>query len=312
MRKFYAVVILVFVLVGCNEPVELPHYEIGFESQVSRAIVESVEGLYNAGIKIFGTAIPQEGETILLFDAENLSYSTELRDWDYTNTRYWVPQAKHHFCAVWPYATECEFSDTDSKITIEHTSRSNGADLLYTTATRNLAENEDYSAVPLSFHHACAALQFSIINASDAVVSKVSEIYLVGLKNEGTFSFGVAEEANWTLTNSVVASNDYTTFGGKELTNLSVNINTKHSLYEGGAIVVLPQEIQGTDVKFHLKITKQDNSVEEKTVELGKLGGSTPTTWEAGKRYEYTLTVKENTIVSNVKVVPWVEHYVEL
>lgn len=310
MRKFYAVAILMFVLVGCNEPVELPHYEIGFVSQVSRAIVESVEGLYNAGIKIFGTAIPQEGETILLFDAENLSYNDELEDWDYTNTRYWVPQAKHHFCAVWPYATECSFSDTDSKITIEHESGSNGADLLYTTATRNLAENEDYSAVSLSFHHACAALQFSIINASNADVSKVSEIYLVGVKNEGTFTFGVGEEANWELGNSVV--NDYTTFGGKELTNLKVNINTKYSLYEGGAIVVLPQEIQGTNVKFHLKITKQDKSVEEKTVELGKLGGSTPTKWEAGKRYEYTLTVKENTIVSNVKVVPWVEHYVEL
>ena len=31
-----------------------------------------------------------------------------------------------------------------------------------------------------------------------------------------------------------------------------------------------------------------------------------------GKKYEYTLTVTENAIVSNVKVVPWIDHYVDL
>ena len=45
---------------------------------------------------------------------------------------------------------------------------------------------------------------------------------------------------------------------------------------------------------------------------LGKLGALAPIEWEAGKKYEYTLTVTENAIVSNVKVVPWIDHYVDL
>ena len=301
-----------FVLIGCDTPVETPRHEIGFLSQVSRSIVDEVADLYGQGIKLYGT-VTLDNDVIRLFNAENLYYNTSAWDWCYDNTRYWVPQAEHRFCALWPYNTECTFSDQSAVVTLNHTSSTNGADLLYATATRNLINSEDYSAVPLSFSHACAALQFNIINASNVVISQVSDIYLVGLCNSGTFTFGADVAAEWVLGSSYVASNDKTTFGGTNLQNLPININLKQPLYSGGAILVLPQDIADTSVTFHVAIKRQGSAnSEEKTILLGQIGGSAPVKWEAGKKYEYTMTIKENEIVSNVSVVPWVDHYVDL
>ena len=313
MRKLYLVAILMLAMVGCDDPMEVSGHIIDFASQINRSIIEDLDGLYGEpGIKLFGTATLND-DIIRLFDAEKLYCSTSSNNWEYDNTRYWVPQAEHHFCALWPYGTQCNFSSNDAVVTIDnYTATATGADLLYATATRNLVDSEDYSAVPLTLHHACAALQFNIINASDKVVSLVNNVYLVGLKNKGTFSFGTEVAAGWVLGDSVVAATDYTTYGGATLTNLSIDINAKNSLYEGGAILVLPQDIL-SDVKFHLEITKQGNyNPEKKDILLGQLGGSAPTRWETGKRYEYTMTVTENAIVSNVKVIPWVDQYVDL
>jgi hypothetical protein len=312
MRKFYMLATLMFVLAGCDKPVDTPRHKIGFASQMNRSIVEGVDDLKEKSIKLFGTAI-LDGEVSSLFNGEELYYDSVLGDWDYADTRYWIPQAEHRFFVVWPYQTDCTFSVAESTVVINHTATAAGADLLYTTATRNLAESDDYSAVPLTFRHGCAALQFNIINASDRAISSISNIYLVGLKNKGKFTFGIDGSADWVLNEEVVAATDHTTFGGSDLTNLPIDINTKHPLYADGAILVLPQEILNTDVKLHLEIKKAgSNTVDSKDFELGKLGGSTPIEWEIGKRYEYTMTVTENTIVSNVKVVPWIDHYVDL
>ena len=318
MRKFCIIAILMFVLIGCEKSIEIPRQEIGFASQVSRSVVDETADLYESGITLFGTVSLDNDEIIPLFDAEEpeeLYYSSSVGDWCYDNTKYWVPQAVHRFCALWPYDTNrnCSFTYTDQLATVSfnHTTSASGADLLYTTVTRDLVNSEDYSPVSLSFHHACAALQFNIINASNTDISEVKDIYLVGLYNSGTFSFSTDGTAGWVLDNPPVASSD--TFGGTKLTNLQIDINKKHSLYSDGAILVLPQNIANTDVAFHVTITRSgSNTAEEKTIKLGKLGGSTPVKWEAGKKYEYTMTVKEDEIVSNVSVIPWVDHYVDL
>ena len=304
MQKVFVVAILLFALLGCEAPMEETYHQIGFASQINRSIVEEVGDLYSEGVKLFGTAT-LNGDVIRLFDAEELYYSSSMGDWEYVNTRYWVPQAKHSFWALWPYTTACTFSEKAGSVTINHTSNATSADLLYSTATRDLTNSEDYSTVPLVLHHACAALEFNVINASDKEITSISNIYLVGLKNMGTFTFGIDGSAAWAVDSSVVTATDI--YGGKSLSDVPVNLNTKHSLYEGGAILVVPQEIGGTDVKFHVAISGSN-----KTVSLGNLGSAAPSKWEAGKRYEYTLTIKENEIVSNVKVVPWVDHYVDL
>ncbi|MBQ5690165.1 MAG: fimbrillin family protein, partial [Alistipes sp.] len=95
---------------------------------------------------------------------------------------------------------------------------------------------------------------------------------------------------------------------------LPVNLNVKHSLYDVGTILVLPQTIYKTDVTLHLEYKKQgDAEYAIRNIQLGRLASAAaPTEWKSGEKYEYNLTITDNTITTEVKVVDWVDHYVEL
>ena len=76
---------------------------------------------------------------------------------------------------------------------------------------------------------------------------------------------------------------------------------------------MLPQSVYKTPVTLHLEYIKQgDADYAVRNIELGYLTGTVPTEWKAGEKYEYNLTITDNTITTEVKVVDWVDHYVEL
>jgi hypothetical protein len=90
-------------------------------------------------------------------------------------------------------------------------------------------------------------------------------------------------------------------------------LDYKHSLYDYGSLLVLPQSVYKTDITLHLEYIKQgDASYAIRDITLGWLGGSTPTEWKAGQRYEYNLTITDNTITTEVRVVDWIDDYVDL
>ena len=319
MRKFSIIVVLsLLILAGCNKPKPIDGpCKIGFALQYSRTLVESVEDLRREEIKLFGS-YTLDGKSASLFDAERLYYDAELPGWDYNNTQYWIRGASYNFCAVCPYIAPCTFSISNGQVSISNYEGStNGPDVLYATVKRDLAINEDFSTVPLKFHHACAAVQFYLINASNATLTDVRNIRLVGLNNKGHFSFNADGSVSWVLDSSTVSANAASQpFGGTcVLPNggLPVNLNVKHSLYDNGAILVLPQTVYKTPVTLHLEYIKQgDVEYAIRDIELGWLGGATPTEWKPGEKYEYNLTITDNTITTEVRVVDWVDHYVDL
>lgn len=316
-KKGIIALLSLLVLAGCNEPepiVDGPR-EIGFALQYNRALVENVEDLRQEEIKIFGS-YTLDGRSATQLDGERLYYDAEIPGWDYTNTQYWISKALYHFCAVVPYTTPCTFSGEAGEITInDYESGSGGKDLLYAAKMRDLAEVDDFSTVPLTFQHACSAVKFNLVNASNATVTDVRNIRLVGLQNRGDFTFASDGSASWTLDGTTVAT-DSQIFGGActlPSGGLPVNLDYKHSLYDYGSILVLPQSIYKTAVTLHLEYIKQgESSYAIRDIELGLLGGSTPTEWKAGQRYEYNLTITDNTITTEVRVVDWVDHYVDL
>ena len=322
MRKVLTIVLATLILASCNEP-SSEHQpmggltEISFASQYGRALIEGAEGLRKQELKLFGT-YTLDGNTVRLFDAERLYYNTSAEKpcWDYDNTQYWISKASYNFCAICPYDAPCTFSDAEGRVILGNYEATTGCpDLLYASAQRDLAENEDFSTVYLNFRHACAAVQFNLVNASNATLIDVRNIRLFGMHNVGTFSFGADGSAGWVFIGSVL--NDYSQAYGGACTlpngGLPVNLNVRHSLYDGGAILVLPQTIYKTNVTLHLEYKKQgDAEYAIRNIELGWLGGSTPTEWKSGEKYEYNLTITDNTITTEVKVVDWVDHYVEL
>ena len=318
MRKVLAIALVALFLAGCNNtnPMEGPQ-NIGFSSLVVRSLIDSTEALRQQEIKLFGS-YTLDGNTARLFDGERLYYDASIPGWDYSSTQYWMRGASYHFFAVCPYSTLATFSDGVGSVSIaNYEGSTDGEDLLYATATRDLAVNEDYSTVQLHFHHACAALQFNLVNASNSVLLDVRNIRLVGLYNKGTFRFDYEGTSSWSLTGVPLSANaTLQPFEGVCTLpegGLPVNIDVEHSLYDNGAILVLPQNIYKSSVTLHLEYKKQgDAEYAVRDIQLGTLGGTTPTEWKAGEKYKYNFNITDNTITTEVRVVPWVDNYVDL
>lgn len=325
MRKVLTILLTMLVLSGCNDskPTVGGAYKIGFASQMNnpkpsnRSIVEGVEDLRQSDICLYG-AYTFDDSTARVFDAERLYYDNALPGWDYADTQYWIMKAAYRFCAVSPYGVPCTFTNNGEVSIYGYTGSTGGADILYASAERDLKENEDYSAVPLHFRHACAGVEFNLVNASNRVLTDVRNIRLVGLQNSGTFTFNSKGVAAWELDGSTIGADDYyQPFGGVCTLpdgGLPVNLNVRHPLYDERVLMVLPQTIYKTDVVLHLEYIKEgDAAYSVRDIKLGRLeSASAPTEWKSGEKYLYNLTITDNTITADVIVVDWVDNFVDL
>ena len=320
MRRVLTILMVMSILSGCNDskPIEGP-CKIGFASQVNnRSFITGIEDLQKEELKLYG-AYTLDGSSARVFDAERLYYDSTLPGWDYDNTQYWIMNATYRFCAVSPYSLpRTSFDDERGVFTIDdYMGYTGGPDILYASAERDLRDNEDYSTVLLHFRHACAGVQFNLINASSQVLKDVRNIRLVGLQNRGDFSFDAEGSAAWILDGSTIGDSDYDQpFGGictLPSGGLPVNLNVKHPLYDESVLMVLPQTVYKTPITLHLEYIKEgDAEYAVRNIELGWLGGTTPTEWKRGEKYEYNLTITDNTITAEVRVVDWIDHFVDL
>lgn len=317
MRKFLAIALVMMAAIGCGkESISSRPQKIGFDSQISRALIDSPEALCSQQIRLFGS-YTFDGSSAPVFDGERLYYDSQIAAWDYNNTQYWIMGAYYHFSAVCPYSVACTYTDSGEVVIPSYSSYTEGSDILYAHQVRDLSVAEDYSAVPLHFYHACSAVKFSIVNGSSSVLTDVRNIRLVGLHNRGEFRVGVDGTASWTLDSSTVpaVSEEHPFAGVCTLPSggLPVNISVDYSLYDTGAVVVLPQSIYKRGVTLHLEYKKVgDSAYAVRDIELGMLGGTTPTEWKAGEVYKYKLNITDNTITAEVTVVDWIDNFVDL
>ena len=323
MRNFGIIALLsLLVLVGCSDPkptesIDGPR-EIGFATQINRSLVEDMADLQEQELKLYAS-YTLDGRTARLFDGEKLYYDPALPGWDYATTQYWMMRASYHFYSLSPYTTPCSFSESQNAVTIlDYESSTDSDDLLYATTSRDLSEVADFSTVVFKFRHACAAVEFNLVNASNSVLTDVRNIRLVGLCNKGNFRFSADGSVAWTLNSSVTIqpNAEVQPFAGVCVLpegGLPVNLTVEHPLYENGAILVLPQSIYKSAVTLHLEYKKTgDSEYAVRDIQLGMLGGVTPTEWKSGEKYKYNLNITDNTITTEVKVVDWVDHYVDL
>ena len=318
MRKVLIIALTALVLVGCNDtkPIEESR-KIGFASQMPRSLIENVSDLQKQELKLYAS-YTLDGRSARVFDAERLYYNRQIPGWDYAVPQYWMMGASYNFYAICPYEVNCSFSEAQNAVTvIDYESSTDGADLLYATTTRDNTEDDDFSTVMLGFHHACAAVEFNIVNASNSTLIDVRNVRLVGLYNKGNLRISADGSVAWTLASQTVQSNAaIQPFAGTCVLpegGLPVNLTVEHPLYENGAIVVLPQSIYKSTATLHLEYKKTgDSEYAVRDIQLGMLGGVTPTEWKAGSRYKYNLNITDNTITTEVRVVDWIDNYVDL
>lgn len=283
----------------------------------SKAAIESADGLRASGIGVFADC----GGDAALFSNERVYWSS---GWTYDNIKYWT-RAPHVFAAVHPYSTAgsvgsgtASFNRADGSLTISCTSGLNlgTRDLMYSQVSLPAGTYTNSSGYTVRFpmHHACAAVEFKVVNASAGTVTNVRNPRLSALRYKGTASVSAAGVLSWAVSPDVVSGSEYSQ---NEVTvatlPVSGNINdeaTWRDVYSDGAVMVVPQEIYTRGVMFSFMFNDRNGTSKTYTFDLGD--GKTVRNWVAGKRYTYIATITPDYIRLNVIVRDWIENEYDL
>ena len=232
-------------------------------------------------------------------------------DWVYDNTRYWTPGANHEFVAIYPYsATDYTWNAETGTITRNNITLgvANNTDYMWAASSRNLATSPDTTTpVLLEMHHACALLEFWFVNASSHEVSKINDISIENLLYKGGFTCSKDGTSTLTVSDERVPYTSGIYTGNLTQTNIPVDLTKRYNLFDNaGALVVMPQLIEGADIDFNLRISGGEIS----TFDLSQM--SSVGKWEAGNKYVYTIYLTTTEITFDVRVLDWVDDEVEL
>jgi hypothetical protein len=153
-------------------------------------------------------------------------------------------------------------------------------DLLATTA-KSISGSYN-SSVPLSFEHACTAIQFKVENIPST--ASLKSITLKGVQYKGTYSFNATTSSPWTLES---ATTDFTLSNGTSSLPQAEDGTVYISNADNSYFMMLPQEFD-------------EDSEAEVEVVLGFTGGKSDITykaslagteWAQGKIVKYAIDI---------------------
>lgn len=295
-RSFYqfllpGIITLVAVLFpGCTEdlsfgvtttPISLTIDDIGFEDM--KPVTRGAR-ITTSGINTIGVSASVYSSSSSYTSAGCGSYFFNERVTPGTPTNYYWPTSdyKLSFFAYYPYGnvafTLQSNASTTGSPTYAYTVPSviaNQVDIMTGQDVNHLGGGS--SSVSLTMKHRCAAVSFSVTN------SRSSAITLTSVSIEGVKYTGTLNEDTWTLTSAVnsSSSNPFTlTYGSAIAASTTVDVTGTTNIF-----LMLPQTIPaGAMVK--VVIDGEDPLYADLTG-----------LWAAGKKYNYSLTVKNNMII---------------
>lgn len=279
------------VMVSCsnvNDDPDISQTPIEFGTTMSRAAVSSDK----KGLSSFSVWGGYEG-------AEDLFNKTEVDpSGAYTDgTRYWIPGKTFNFYAVHPVLENASVDNGIIKVNNFNCSKTGteAVDLMTATAqriTKNPMVPEDVEAVPLTFNHELAKVNFTV--KSENTVATVSSFKVYGVNYKGTLTKG--QTATW---NPVTACGENDT--PYKLENFTFNTTNGFEKDMLGDVLIIPSDLTNAE----LKITyKYPGETDDRTSVI-HLNTSQPLSWVAGQSYKYTLTIKGGSLSVNVTVNPW-------
>lgn len=218
---------------------------------------------------------------------KTVKYDAESGKWLYSGLEYWIPGATYYFKAVYPttitYAVDN--STTTQPLTITNYDITKQYDILVAETSRDgllvnaNGEPTSGSVVNLNFKHLLANVTIKAKSQIDGVI--IQEIVIGRADTNSTYNGSV-----WNLsgnTTTLEYSQPTTLTKGAEFVDVT-----------NGGILVIPASANNKT------LTIQAN----KTYKLEFPSG----TWEPGKRYTYTLEIKQDDIVF-VDDAPYVEEW---
>ena len=268
---------LASALQSCQTQVEIPDgavYPILFGSTESRAVA-GLDQIKSGGFKVYAYFEGNKGNSTF---EKNVRFEDPY--WKYDNIEYWIPNTTYNFKAFYPKDL--------SNLTVNNTSAlqsytatnfdiSKQVDFMVATDTRSVnakAEPEGSSVVTLNFEHQLALVEIKIKSAISVTIKKITlNNIATGYQCiDGVWSQG--DDGN--KTDFVYVSNTKLTPGAD------------YADVTGGGILLIPSM---TDSET-FTIEASNKTYSEISLPAG-------TEWEKGRKYTYTMEIKQNDIIFN-------------
>jgi hypothetical protein len=287
MRKILGLASLALMLlagVACNNE-DVPNepqgkYPILFGNYETRATA-GLDDLKANGFKVYAYFEGNTGNSHTF--VKEVTYSDAQNVWGYEGLEYWIPGATYWFKAFYPTTPSAGTltvynTSSTQPFTIADFDISQQEDIMVATAERSVADGAKFpttgsSVVDLDFQHllACVAIELK----SEITDVTVSDISLEDIAQTGNYSNGI-----WTSEQTVTINKQYS---GEAL----VKDATDFVDVTDGGFLVIPEAIGGRQ-KMIIRTSHKKYDVVIPTI-----------TWEPGKKYTYTLTIKQENIEFN-------------
>ena len=276
--SIFLFLIPVFVFQSCTKQgpdSDQQVYPILFSNLETRAIAVDAD-IQTNGFKAY--AFYSVNGTSHNFDG-NVKYDSQNSVWSFEDPKYWILGAEFYFRSFYPKALTAgtltvnnatpaqSFNITDFDITKQE-------DVMTASATETVPDNKfcpvNGSIVDLHFEHLLACVEIHIKSEVDGVI--VNSISLVNISNGGSYN-----GSSWSASSN----------------NASVDCQSGIRLTKGddfvdvsnGGFLVIP----GVNSGRTLNISASNKDYNGVVIPGG--------TWEIGKKYIYTLTIKQSDII---------------
>lgn len=282
--KMLVYVVWAFVLAlgvqSCHQPDVLPEavrYPILFGSSDSRAVATK-DDLKTDGFRVHAYF---KGEGAATFDhSVNYQVVNGQEIWALTNPEYWIPGTTYWFKAFYPkeLAVDITIKDGKSQYSINDYDIRNQMDIMVASADALAVPADGVaptsgSVVDLDFQHLLANVTIKAKSEIDNVT--VSDISLEDIAQTGNYSNG-----KWESEQTVTINKQYS--GEALVKNAEDFVDVT-----GGGFLVIPEAIGGRQ-KMIIRTSHKNYDVVIPTI-----------TWKPGKKYTYTLTIKQENIEFN-------------
>ena len=261
-------------------------YPILFGSSDTRAVAD-LDDLKDSGFKVYayfqGTA---EGTGSSTFE-KTVTYYEDDNVWAYEGLEYWIPGVSYWFKAFYypsePSAGTLTVANTDANqsFTITGYDITMQEDIMVASAEASVEAGKsaptDGSVVYLNFQHLLANVTIKALSELATSV-KIERIEFRNVTTKADY------RGAWNAENYKSGNFGY----DSDLTLNKATSDTDYTDIPNGGFLVIPEKINGTQ-KLYVKTSFKEYEI------------AFPTTypWNAGQKYTYTLTIKQESIEFN-------------
>lgn len=273
-------------VVSCQQHDDIPQgvkYPILFDSPDTRATA-TIDDLKNNGFMVYAYV---DGNVNDITFNKVVKYDETLKVWAFVTPEYWIPYTNYTFKAFYPSSftagkLNVDTTDKDLNYTIKEFDVVNHQeDILVASAKADVPEGKSYpddrSIVDLNFQHLLACIDIKIKSAINGVT--ISKITIQDAETNGTYSSATGE---W----------DSDAYGNIEAnSNVKLEDGKDYVAVTHDGILVIPASAEG---KILIIETQNGGTTKSYSVEFPD-----DNKWVKGKKYTYTVEIKQDNIVFN-------------